>query len=121
LSCFLIDIFARHAKQRTTDLLTKHKEDVRSVANLLLEKEVITRFALLDTCGGPWLTDIPHREDMVRLLGKRPFARHDDMDKWLDENQKKTQPQAVDPPVAGLDDAPAPAPAPAFKRVDEQL
>jgi AFG3 family protein len=31
------------AKQRTTDLLTKHKEDVQKVANLLLEKEVITR------------------------------------------------------------------------------
>jgi hypothetical protein len=60
---------------------------------------------------------------MRRLLGKRPFERHDDMDKWLDENQTRLQPQPVDPPVAGLDDAPTgtPAPSPAFKRVEDQL
>jgi hypothetical protein len=58
---------------------------------------------------------------MVRLLGKRPFERHDEMDKWLDENQKRTQPQPIDPPVEGLDNAPSPAPAPAFKRIDQQL
>ena len=32
-----------HAHQRTTELLTKHKDDVEKVAKLLLEKEVITR------------------------------------------------------------------------------
>ncbi|MDA4737433.1 hypothetical protein NY590_24960, partial [Enterobacter kobei] len=42
------------AHQRTTDLLTKHKDDVEKVAQLLLQKEVITR------------------EDMRNLLGKRP-------------------------------------------------
>lgn len=60
------------AHRRTTELLTKHKEDVEKVAQLLLEKEVITR------------------EDMVRLLGKRPFTnRKDDMDKWLDEHSQE--------------------------------
>ncbi|KAG7099073.1 hypothetical protein E1B28_000948 [Marasmius oreades] len=55
---------------RTRKLLTDHKEDVENVAKLLLEKEVLTR------------------EDMIRLLGKRPFTgREDDMDKWLDENR----------------------------------
>jgi len=52
---------------RTRALLNLHKSDVHKVAQLLLEKEVITR------------------EDMISLLGKRPFAnRADDMDKWLD-------------------------------------
>ena len=35
-----------HAHQRTTELLTKHKDDVEKVAKLLLEKEVITRFVI---------------------------------------------------------------------------
>jgi hypothetical protein len=55
---------------------------------------------------------------MVRLLGKRPFERHDEMDKWLDENQKRTQP--TPPPVEVLDPVPeaSPSPAPAFKRIE---
>jgi len=43
------------AHKRTTELLTKHKDDVEKVAQLLLQKEVITR------------------EDMRKLLGKRPL------------------------------------------------
>ena len=35
--------YCSHAHQRTTELLTKHKDDVEKVAKLLLEKEVITR------------------------------------------------------------------------------
>ena len=35
------------AHQRTTELLTKHKDDVEKVAKLLLEKEVITRSVLV--------------------------------------------------------------------------
>lgn len=50
-----------------------------------------------------------YSEDMIRLLGKRPFAnRKDDMDKWLDENR----PDIVAPPPfeeapPGQDAAPA--------------
>jgi AFG3 family protein len=36
----------RTAYDRTRTLLTKHREDVEKVAKLLLEKEVITRYAL---------------------------------------------------------------------------
>jgi AFG3 family protein len=43
------------AHTRTTELLTKHKPEIEKVAQLLLEKEVITR------------------EDMRKLLGKRPL------------------------------------------------
>ncbi len=37
------DALCSHSHQRTTELLTKHKEDVEKVAQLLLEKEVINR------------------------------------------------------------------------------
>ncbi|GJE85743.1 ATP-dependent metallopeptidase Hfl [Phanerochaete sordida] len=70
------------AHRRTTELLTQHREDVEKVAQLLLEKEVIIR------------------EDMVRLLGKRPFAnRRDDMDKWLDEHggKERSGPPPLEP------------------------
>ncbi|CDO73520.1 hypothetical protein BN946_scf185013.g155 [Trametes cinnabarina] len=88
------------AHKRTTELLTKHKDDVEKVAKLLLEKEVITR------------------EDMINLLGPRPFAnRKDAMDKWLEENNPE---RSAPPPLeaessGGVSD---PTPAPAAKRVD---
>lgn len=90
------------AHQRTIDLLTKHKEDVEKVAKLLLEKEVITR------------------EDMIALLGPRPFAnKKDDMDKWLDENRRE---QSAPPPLeseTSSEGIPPQAPAPvATKRLD---
>ncbi|KAH9837056.1 ATP-dependent metallopeptidase Hfl [Rhodofomes roseus] len=87
-----------NAHQRTTGLLTKHKEDVDKVAKLLLVREVITR------------------EDMIRLLGPRPFAnRKDDMDKWLDENRSR---ESSAPPPLETPDEKAPAPA-ATSRVEE--
>ncbi|KZT05886.1 ATP-dependent metallopeptidase Hfl [Laetiporus sulphureus 93-53] len=86
-----------NAHQRTTDLLTKHKEDVEKIAKLLLEREVITR------------------EDMINILGPRPFAnRKDAMDKWLDENrnQERSAPPPLETPSEGTT-------APAATRVDE--
>ncbi|KAK7468767.1 AAA ATPase afg3 [Stygiomarasmius scandens] len=86
---------------RTRSLLKEHKDDVEKVAKLLLEKEVLTR------------------EDMIRLLGKRPFAgRSDDMDKWLDEHQQGgvAAPEPSSNPLPS--DEPLPSPAVATKRVD---
>ncbi|KIO30843.1 hypothetical protein M407DRAFT_242069 [Tulasnella calospora MUT 4182] len=72
------------AYERTRQLLTDKKGDVERVAQRLLQKEVLTR------------------EDMIELLGKRPFVgRSDDMDKYLDEQHKKRGP----PPIV---DAPPP-------------
>ena len=55
----MIDSQARNmvndAHKRTTELLTKHKEDVERLARRLLEKEVL------------------NREDIMELLGPRPF------------------------------------------------
>jgi AFG3 family protein len=36
-------LWSSNAHARTTELLTKHREDVEKVAKLLLEKEIITR------------------------------------------------------------------------------
>ncbi|KAF8898874.1 peptidase family M41-domain-containing protein [Infundibulicybe gibba] len=82
-----------NAYERTRNLLTTHREDVEKVAKLLLDKEVITR------------------EDMIDLLGKRPFVgRSDDMDKWLDENrgERSAPPPLEDPPISSDDPLPAP-------------
>ncbi|KIK96019.1 hypothetical protein PAXRUDRAFT_342068 [Paxillus rubicundulus Ve08.2h10] len=82
------------AHQRTTELLTRHREDVEKVAKLLLEKEVITR------------------EDMINLLGKRPFiGKADEMDKWLDQNRgsERSAPPPLEETARGSAE-PAPAP-----------
>ncbi|KAI0034263.1 peptidase family M41-domain-containing protein [Vararia minispora EC-137] len=82
------------AHERTTRLLTEHREDVEKVAKLLLEKEVITRV------------------DMRNLLGKRPFkGRNDDMDDWLDKHQSKES--SAPPPLENtpsVDPSPSPEP-----------
>ncbi|KAH9047589.1 ATP-dependent metallopeptidase Hfl [Lactarius hengduanensis] len=82
------------AHTRTTQLLTDHREDVEKVAKLLLVKEVITR------------------EDMINLLGKRPFVgRTDDMDKWLDDNRgsERSAPPPLESPI---EPEPTPVPTP---------
>lgn len=53
-----------------------------------------------------------HSEDMITLLGKRPFSTQDDMDKWLDENHK--QERSAPPP---FESAPEPAVAPAASKL----
>ena len=94
--------------ERTKQLLTQHREDVEKVAKLLLEKEVLTRHVCY-ICSASKL-NINAREDMINLLGKRPFVgKADDMDKWLDEHQKERRP--TNPPIgeASVDD-PLPSP-----------
>ncbi|KAF8525174.1 ATP-dependent metallopeptidase Hfl [Hysterangium stoloniferum] len=70
------------AHKRTTELLIDKRDAVEKVAQRLLEKEVLTR------------------EDMIALLGKRPFAnRADEMDKWLDIHGpgQKQAPPSLEP------------------------
>ena len=60
---------------------------------------------------------------MIDLLGKRPFLRGDDMDKWLDENRGEksapapleTPPPEAPPPT----EADSPIPTPAAKALDD--
>lgn len=60
----------RECHQRCTSLLQEKADAVESIAQLLLKKEVLTR------------------EDMIELLGKRPFPeRNDAFDKYLNESE----------------------------------
>ncbi|KAG2075032.1 ATP-dependent metallopeptidase Hfl [Suillus decipiens] len=91
------------AHQRTTELLTLHRESVEKVAQLLLKKEVITR------------------EDMIDLLGKRPFTnKSDDMDKWLDDNRghERSAPAPIEEASQGAVD-PAPAPIATSTKIED--
>ncbi|KAF7310807.1 ATP-dependent metallopeptidase [Mycena chlorophos] len=82
------------AYERTRQLLTEHKSDVIAVAELLLEKENITR------------------EDMRTLLGRRPFDSRDDMDKFLDARAAE---KSAPPPLEGV----TPEPVAASVRIED--
>jgi len=56
----------KEAMDRTMELLIKHKDDVEKVALRLLEKEVL------------------NREDMVELLGARPFAEKSTYEEFVE-------------------------------------
>ncbi|KAI9462438.1 ATP-dependent metallopeptidase Hfl [Lactarius psammicola] len=81
--------------EKTAEMLDfEVRKMITKVAKLLLVKEVITR------------------EDMINLLGKRPFVgRTDDMDKWLDDNRgsERSAPPPLESPI---DTEPSPVPTP---------
>lgn len=54
------------AYKRTVDLLTEHKSNVEKVAKRLLEKEIL------------------NREDMIELLGKRPFKEKSTYEEFVE-------------------------------------
>merc|ERR1711915_404451 len=54
------------AMEKTLNLLTKHKDDVIKVAERLLEKEILSR------------------EDMIELLGPRPFAEKSTYEEFVE-------------------------------------
>jgi AFG3 family protein len=113
----------RNAYERTRNLLTEHREDVIKVASLLLEKEVITRYVV---CLVPkFVIDLFKffsSENMIDLLGKRPFVgRSDDMDKWLDQNHRSTLPIPDAPTPSPEPEGPLPAPVAVATRVGNFL
>ena len=76
----------QECRDRCAKLLTEKADDVEKIAQLLLRKEVLTR------------------EDMINLLGKRPFPeRNDAFDKYL--NDKDSKPEDPKKP----DNEPSPA------------
>ncbi len=92
---------------------------MEKIAQLLLDKEVITRFVdTLPAYPTVLIAVNMYREDMIKLLGKRPFDRADDMDKWLAENQKLGTRSAPPP----LEPAEVPLPVATSKtETDQQL
>lgn len=73
--------------RKTTELLTEKKWAVEKVAQRLLEKEVLTR------------------EEMVNLLGKRPFKQADEADEWLEKklNAQRGETSAPPPPPSDVE------------------
>jgi AFG3 family protein len=106
--------FDRAAHKRTKELLTEKKEEVVKVAERLLEKEILTRYVAPSTFS-IWVDSHVSgvfSQDMIELLGKRPFeGRSDDMDKYLDKQGEKSAPPPFEQP-------PQPEPSLASKTVE---
>ncbi|KAG6127373.1 Mitochondrial inner membrane m-AAA protease component [Claviceps purpurea] len=92
------------AYKRCKDLLTEKKAEVGIIAEELLKKEMLVR------------------DDMVRLLGKRPFDdNHEDFEKYFGGGKESSAP----PPFPSETDTPpeepqGPTPAPAFQQHAEE-
>lgn len=86
------------AYKRCKDLLTEKKNEVGLIAQELLKKEVLVR------------------DDMVRILGKRPFGDNEDFEKYFGGSK----PESTPPPFPEETDSPnePPTPSPAFKKVE---
>ncbi|KAK2603760.1 AAA ATPase afg3 [Conoideocrella luteorostrata] len=86
------------AYQRCKDLLLEKKTEVGLIAEELLKKEVLVR------------------DDMVRILGKRPFEdNHEEFEKYFGGGKEESAP----PPFPAETDIPKdepPTPAPAYSR-----
>ncbi|KAA1111055.1 AAA ATPase afg3 [Puccinia graminis f. sp. tritici] len=80
------------AHKRTTELLTEKKELVDKVAQRLLDREVLSR------------------QDMIDLIGRRPFDRPDAYDDAMGSSGKPGPPPAPGSPSGGQN-RPAPKPA----------
>ena len=82
------------AYNQCRNLLTEKKKEVGLVAEELLKKEVLVR------------------EDLIRILGKRPFDDHNEFEKYFDGSGGKSAPP---PPPTEPSDIPSPeVPSPAI-------
>lgn len=91
------------AYKQCRDLLTEKKKEIGLVAEELLSKEVIGR------------------EDLVRILGKRPFEDNKEFSKYFDGTGGKSAPpppphELIDPPPVG-DGPDVPTPGVAIQRI----
>ncbi|KAH7318522.1 matrix AAA protease MAP-1 [Stachybotrys elegans] len=85
------------AYARCKDLLTQKKKEVGLIAEELLKKEVLVR------------------DDMVRILGQRPFGdNHQDFEKYFGGGKPTSAPP---PPPSEMPGPDMPAPSPAFKQL----
>ncbi|KAI1420636.1 peptidase family M41-domain-containing protein [Xylaria sp. FL1777] len=87
------------AYKQCKDLLIEKKKEVGIIAEELLRKEVLVR------------------DDMIRLLGPRPFDDRDDFSKYFGQEAKKPPTSPTEPPSSpSLPDSPeppSPSPSPA--------
>ncbi|KAK7421759.1 AAA ATPase afg3 [Neonectria punicea] len=87
------------AYQRCKELLKEKKDQVGLIAEELLKKEVLVR------------------DDMVRILGKRPFDDNEDFEKYFGGGKESST-----PPFPEETDSPTepPTPAPAFRSLQDE-
>ncbi|KAI0490952.1 ATP-dependent metallopeptidase Hfl [Xylaria cf. heliscus] len=93
------------AYKKCKDLLIEKKKEVGIIAEELLRKEVLVR------------------DDMVRLLGPRPFDDRDEFSKYFGAEAKKPPTDPTEPPSSPhLPDAPEPpSPSPAaFQQIEDK-
>jgi len=90
------------AYKQCKDLLLEKKDQLKAVAEELLKKEMLVR------------------DDLVRILGARPFEDPGDFHKYFNNSQGKSAPPPPPTEQEGPSaDEPLPgSPAPAFKRID---
>lgn len=81
------------AYKQCKDLLTEKQKEVGIVAEELLKREMLTR------------------DDMVRLLGPRPFKDKEEFTKYFDGTKSAPPPPPSEGGIETLDDPPAPSPA----------
>jgi AFG3 family protein len=85
------------AYKQCKDLLEEKREQLQAVAEELLKKEMLVR------------------DDLVRILGKRPYEDKGDFHKYFDNHEGKSAP--TPPPTEGTEAGAGPEiPAPAFRR-----
>ncbi|RMZ81485.1 hypothetical protein DV738_g2237, partial [Chaetothyriales sp. CBS 135597] len=90
------------AYKQCKDLLLEKKVELQAVAEELLKKEVLVR------------------DDLVRILGKRPFEEKDEFSKFFDNTQGgKSAPPPPPSEQLGTSGNEPELPAPAFKRIDQ--
>ncbi|KAI1180812.1 peptidase family M41-domain-containing protein [Nemania sp. FL0916] len=88
------------AYKQCKDLLIEKKKEVGIIAEELLKKEILVR------------------DDMVRLLGPRPFDDRNDFAKYFGEDAPKPPPPA---PIPETPEPPAPTPSPAaFQQLENK-
>lgn len=86
------------AHQKCKNLLLEKKKEVGLIAEELLKKEVLVR------------------DDMVRILGKRPFDEEEDFEKYFGGGKESSSPPPFPDENPGTPQDP-PTPAPAFKQL----
>jgi len=84
------------AYKQCRDLLTEKKKEVALVAEELLSKEVLGR------------------EDMIRLLGKRPWEDNKEFSQYFDKDTKDTPPPPPGETLGGPQGGDVPVPGPAM-------
>jgi AFG3 family protein len=105
----MLDAQVRHlvvqVHKRATEVLSERRADLDKIAELLLEREVISRFVYFTVLKSIAAFDselfMLYREDMIGLIGPRPFENADDLDRALGYGKKPEDSEKTDGAKSG--------------------